>query len=105
MAYPLVMFGGVAIAAAVGDRRMIRGGGLKGSPRIVRHLWRMCFALFVASIAFYLGPGRVPAAIRTPVLISAGVLTPIVAMVYWRWRLRTRKSLRGVVITELVETT
>lgn len=105
MAYPLVMFGGVALAAAVGDRRMIRAGGVRGAARLWRHLWRMCFALFVASIAFYLGQGRVPEVIRTPALIAAGVLMPLAAMLYWRWRLRIGNSIRGVVRVDFVETT
>jgi uncharacterized membrane protein len=55
-AFPLFLFGAVAIAAGVGDRRIVRNGALKGAPRLKRHLWRMCFGMFVASIAFYLGP-------------------------------------------------
>ena len=48
MAYPLFMFGGVAVSASAGDFRMIRAGGVRGAPRLARHLWRMCFALFIA---------------------------------------------------------
>ena len=96
MAYPLFMFGGVGLSASAGDLRMIRAGGVRGTPRLVRHLWRMCVALFIASIAFFLG-GRVPAAIRTPALLAAGVLSPMAAMVYWLWRVRFRRSVRGIV--------
>ena len=84
------MFGVVALLGSAGDRRMIRAGGLRGAPRLVRHLWRMCFALFIASIAFYLGPGRVPEALRIPALLAGAVLVPIVAMLYWLWRLRVQ---------------
>jgi uncharacterized membrane protein len=104
MAYPLVMFGGVALSAGAGDLRMIRAGGVRGAPRLARHLWRMCFAMFIASIAFFLGRGRVPAAIRTPALIAAGVLLPIVAMAYWLWRVRGRRSVRGIVRISAPET-
>jgi hypothetical protein len=97
MAYPLFMFGGVGLSASAGDLRMIRAGGVRGAPRLARHLWRMCFALFIASIAFFLGQGRVPEAIRTPALLAAGVLLPIVAMVYWLWRVRSRKTFLGFV--------
>ena len=96
LAYPLFMFGVVALLGSAGDRRMIRAGGLRGAPRLVRHLWRMCFALFIASIAFYLGPGRVPEALRIPALLAGAVLVPIVAMVYWLWRLRVRQTFRGI---------
>ena len=33
--------------------RMIRAGGIQGAPRLTRHLWRMCVALFAASSSFY----------------------------------------------------
>src|SRR5439155_26755 len=40
--FPLLMFGVLALSAGVGDRRMIRAGGLQGTARLKRHLWRMC---------------------------------------------------------------
>jgi hypothetical protein len=91
------MFGVVALSAGAGDLRLIRAGALRGGPRLARHLWRMCFALFIASIAFFLGRGRVPEAIRTPALIATGVLLPIVAMFYWLWRIRGKRSVRAIV--------
>ena len=96
MAYPLVLFGAIAFLASGGDRRVIRAGGLRGAPRLARHLWRMCLALFIASIAFFLGPDRVPAMIRTTALRAAGMLLPILAMTYWLWRIRARRAVRGV---------
>jgi len=103
MAYPLVMFGAVAAAAANGDRRMIRDGALKGAPRLRRHLWRMCFALFVSSIAFYLGPDRLPLVLRNPAFRAAGVLLPIAAIAYWRWKLRARRPMRDIVRIDVPE--
>jgi uncharacterized membrane protein len=96
MAYPLFLFGVVAFLASAGDLRMMRAGGLRGAPRLARHLWRMCFALFIASIAFFLGRGRVPEVIRTPALLAAGVLLPILSMAYWLWRVRSRRTFRGI---------
>jgi uncharacterized membrane protein len=96
MAYPLFMFGAIALAAGAGDRRMIRAGGVRGPARLKRHLWRMCFALFVASMAFYLGPGRVPEAIRIPALIAAAVMAPLLAIIYWLWRLGGRHNFGGI---------
>lgn len=97
LAYPLFLFGSVALLGSEGDRRTIRAGGLRGVPRLKRHLWRMCFALFVASIAFYLGPNRLPEMLRSPVFRGVGLLAPIVAMSYWLWRLRRRSPARTVV--------
>ena len=96
-AAPMFIFGVVGLLAAAGDLRMIRAGGITGSRRIARHLWRMCFAMWVAAASFFWGPpGRVPEAINFPPLLAAVVLAPIGAMLYWLWRLRVRHSFRGI---------
>jgi hypothetical protein len=93
MAYPLFMFGAIAFLAALGDRRMIRAGGLTGAPRLRRHLWRMCFALFVAAGSFFLGQAdEFPAALRLTPLLALPVLTVLAAMMYWLWRVRRRRT-------------
>jgi hypothetical protein len=94
MAYPLVLFGVVALLAGEGDRRVIRAGGIQGAPRLLRHLWRMCFAMFIASIAFFAARDRVPDVISHPAFRAAGVLLPIVAIAYWQWRIRIRRTIR-----------
>ena len=43
---PLYVFGSVALLSAAGDTRMLIRGGVSGAKRLVRHLWRMCVALF-----------------------------------------------------------
>jgi uncharacterized membrane protein len=100
LAYPLVLFGMAAVVGGIGDRRVILDGALKGSQRLRRHLWRMCFALFLSSIAFYLGPNRLPEALRIPALRPAAVLVPIAAIVYWNWRLRPHQLTRTTVPPE-----
>jgi uncharacterized membrane protein len=95
---PMFIFGAVGLLAAAGDVRMIRSGGLHGARRIARHLWRMCFAMWVAAASFFWGPpGRVPEIIYYPALLPIPVLLPIAVMVYWLWRLRVRRTLRGLV--------
>ena len=100
----MFIFGAVGLVAAAGDMRMIRAGGTQGPRRIARHLWRMCFAMWVAAASFFFGPpGRVPEVIRIPALLPILVLVPIVAMLYWLWRLRVRRSLRGIVSVSAAE--
>ena len=41
--------GSVMLLAGAGDVRMLVGGGVQGAKRIARHLWRMCFGLFIAA--------------------------------------------------------
>ena len=95
--FPLFMFGTLALSAGLGDRRMIRGGGLKGAPRIKRHLWRMCTALFIAAASFFLGPARrIPESLRGPAMRLVPFLV-LVIMAYWLWRYRGKRSARTAV--------
>jgi hypothetical protein len=95
--FPLLLFAGLALSAGIGDRRMINAGGLQGPPRLKRHLWRMCTALFIAAGSFFLGPaGRIPEPLRLPPFRLIPLLV-LAVMVYWLWRLRRRSSSRGIV--------
>jgi uncharacterized membrane protein len=97
-AAPMFIFGAMAMLGAVGDVRMIRAGSIQGPRRIVRHLWRVCFAMWVAAASFFWGPpGRVPEIINIPMLLPIPVLAPIVVMLYWIWKIRVKKTLRGLV--------
>lgn len=105
-AAPSFLFAGLGLLGAAGDVRMLRAGAPRGPRRLVRHLWRMCFAMWVAAASFFWGPSeRVPEIIRVPALQAGAVLTPMVAMIYWRWKLRTRKRSGKVVRTGFVEMT
>ena len=54
-AFPFFMFGLVGVIGSVGDMRILRSGALNGASRLARHLWRMCFALFIAALSFFIG--------------------------------------------------
>jgi uncharacterized membrane protein len=95
---PSFIFGIVGLLAATGDIRVLRGRVMQGTRRIARHLWRLCFAMWVAAASFFWGPPRrVPEVLRIPALQAVAVLLPIAVMLYWLWRLRGRKTLHGVV--------
>jgi uncharacterized membrane protein len=97
-AFPFLMFGVVGVLAGAGDLRVIRSGALRGPPRLARHLWRMSFALFTASLSFFIGQAKViPEPIRIRPLLALPVLAVLVTMLYWLWRVRSRRSLRCVV--------
>ena len=96
---PPLVIGTVMLLAAIGDLRAIRAGGLRGSPRLVRHLWRMCFALFVATGSFFLGQMKfIPEPVRIVPLLLVLAFAPIVVLVYWIWRVRVRGRLTGILI-------
>ena len=95
---PMFIFGIVAMLGAIGDIRMMRAGGIQGSRRLKRHLWRMCFAMWVAAASFFWGPrGRVPEIIYYPALLPIPVLTPVAVMIYWLWRLRRKHRSSDIV--------
>jgi hypothetical protein len=84
-------FGTFAGLVSVADIRYVRRGGLSGTPRIVRHLWRMCTALFLATCSFFLGQQKVmPVAWHGSPILTALALAPLVAMIFWLIRVRFR---------------
>jgi uncharacterized membrane protein len=97
-AFPFFMFGVVGTLAGILDVRMMRSGGLTGASRLARHLWRMSFALFIAALSFFIGQSQVfPKPIRIMPLLALPVLAVLLTMLYWLWRVRVRRSLRGIV--------
>ena len=48
-----LIIGVLLVMAAAGDVRIMRFGMARGGPRLSRHLWRMCFALFIAAGSFF----------------------------------------------------
>jgi hypothetical protein len=101
----LFKFALVALLAGAGDLRVIRSGALRGAPRLARHLWRMCFALYIATASFFFGQAdKLPEALRVPVLLAFPVVAVVVTMFYWLWRVRIRRSLRGVAGIGVAET-
>jgi hypothetical protein len=79
--------GSVMLLAAAGDIRMLVRGGVFGAKRIVRHLWRMCFGLFVATGSFFLGQQQVfPAWLRKTNVLFVPALLPLVLLIFWLFR-------------------
>lgn len=95
---PPLVGGSVILLAAIGDLRAIRAGGLRGAPRLARHLWRMCFGLFVATGSFFLGQMKfIPEPVRIVPLLLVLAVAPILFLFYWMWRVRVRGRLSGMV--------
>ncbi|HKE26149.1 MAG TPA: hypothetical protein VKB88_27520 [Bryobacteraceae bacterium] len=51
--FMLFFLAGVTALAVIGDVRVMRTAKLRGPRRLARHLWRMCFALFIAAGSFF----------------------------------------------------
>ena len=82
--------GTVLLLAGVGDLRMLLHGGVFGKQRIVRHLWRMCFGLFIATGSFFLGQGSkiFPSIFRQSPLMLIPAFLPLLLLIFWVFRVR-----------------
>lgn len=101
--------GSVCLLAAAGDVRMLVGGGVFGAKRIARHLWRMCFGLFIAAGSFFLGPSNRPLRLLSAVGVGKHLsravfstslylvltLLPLILLVFWLVRVRFTNAYKG----------
>ena len=89
-------FGAILLLATAGDIRMLARGGISGRQRITRHLWRMCYGLFIATGSFFLGQQQVfPAFLRGSIFLTILALLPFPVMIYWLFRVRFSKAYRA----------
>jgi hypothetical protein len=100
---PYFFLGCVALLAATGDVRMLLHAGVSGSQRIARHLWRMCFALFIAASSIFLARQQIfPALLRKTGALFLLSFLPLMLLIFWLVRVRfisgnrTRGTVRGV---------
>lgn len=104
-----LFMGSVCLLAAAGDVRMLLRGGVFGARRIARHLWRMCYGLFIASGSFFLGPSNRPLRLLSsigigrhlphslfsiPVYLVLTIL-PLVLLIFWLLRVRFSNKFKG----------
>src|ERR1700733_10169759 len=101
--------GSVMLLSAAGDVRMLLRGGVRGVKRIARHLWRMCFGLFIAAGSFFLGPSNRPLRLLStvgigqhlsPALFSTTMyliltILPLVMLIFWLVRVRFANAYSG----------
>jgi len=94
----------VMMLAAAGDVRVMRVGLPRGGARLARHLWRMCFALFIAAGSFFSIRERVARILPEPLTSGPMRLLPILlvfgVMFYWLWKVRARRRLSVIVRNE-----
>jgi len=102
--------GTVMLLAAAGDVRMLLRGGIFGAKRIARHLWRMCFGLFIAAGSFFMGPSNrplrllstvglgqhIPPALFSTTLYLILTILPLVLLIFWLIRIRFTNSYRKI---------
>src|SRR5262250_3774173 len=73
---------------------MLLRGGVLGTKRIARHLWRMCFGLFIATGSFFLGQGSkvFPAFIIESNVLFVPAILPLFLLIFWLIRVRSTNA-------------
>jgi hypothetical protein len=90
------MFTIAATIAALSDLKVILRRGITGAPRIARHLWRVCLALFIASGSLFLGQPQVfPKALQHSGLLAVPALAPLILLIFWMLRVRLGKRFKA----------
>lgn len=79
------LIAGFAAWPALLDASVILRGGVSGRQRIMRHLWRMCFALTIAAINVFVGNGSkvLPEFLQDSALRFVPVIAPLILMAVW----------------------
>ncbi len=79
----------LALLAAAGDVRMLLRGGVSGTQRLIRHLWRMCYAQFVAAASIFLARQEIfPALLQKTGVLFVLSFLPVAVMLFWLVRVR-----------------
>lgn len=98
----LIFFGVVSLLCAALDVRLLRAGQIADAQRLVRHLWRMCFAMLIATGSFFTGQMQVfPAFVRKSTLFGVPILLIPVLLVFMTtlsWLGRTLLQRKRVII-------
>lgn len=94
---PYFFLASIALISAAGDVRMLLRGGISGTQRIARHLWRMCFALFIGSASIFLARQHLfPAFMRRSGMLVLLSLAPLLLMIFWLIRIRFANARRRI---------
>jgi uncharacterized membrane protein len=89
---PVFAVGGVCLLAGLLDLNVVLRKKLSTAQRLSRHLWRMCFAFFIATGSFFLGQQDVlPKAVRGSPILFVLAFAPFAVMLFWLVRLRFAK--------------
>ncbi|MEA3079273.1 MAG: hypothetical protein QOF05_681 [Sphingomonadales bacterium] len=89
---PVFVFAGLFLVAGLLDLNAALRQKLTARQRISRHLWRMCFAFFIATGSFFLGQQKVmPESVRGSPVLFVLAFAPFAAMLFWLVRLRFAK--------------
>jgi len=88
---PIFAIAGICLLAGLLDLNAILRK-LSPAQRISRHVWRICFAFFIATGSFFLGQQDVlPRAVRGSPVLFVLAFAPFALMLFWMVRVRFAK--------------
>jgi len=91
---PVFFIAGLCLLAGLLDLRVVLRKRLTPGERVRRHLWRMCFAFFIATGSFFLGQQKVmPVEVRGSPVLLVLAFAPFAVMAFWLIRLRFAKAI------------
>jgi len=86
---PVFALAGVCLLAGLLDLHVILRKRLTAVQHLSRHLWRMCFAFFIATGSFFLGQQKVmPKIVHGSPVLFVLAFAPFVVMFLWLIRVR-----------------
>ena len=93
---PIFALAATCLIAGLLDLNVILRRKISAAQRFARHLWRMCFAFFIATGSFFLGQQDVmPAVVQGSPILFVLAFAPLAVMVFWLVRVRFGKRFRS----------
>lgn len=94
---PLFAVAGFCLFAGLLDLKVVLSRTMTPVQRVSRHLWRMCFAFFIATGSFFLGQqDMMPAGFQRSPWLFVPAFAPFAAMAFWLVRVRIGRRFRPV---------
>jgi uncharacterized membrane protein len=92
-AAPIFMFAAMGLLGAALDARLLWVGHIEGPHRLARHLWRMTYAMWIATTSAFLGQSKFfPDPVRKIWFLAIPVLIVTVLLFYWLARVLIKRE-------------
>lgn len=92
-----IVFGSIAGIGALFDLKLIVQKGISGKHRIIRHLWRMTFGLWMAVTSFFLGQQQVfPDSMKGSLILTVPVFAVLLILVFWFFKVLFGKRFQRI---------
>jgi hypothetical protein len=98
-ALPFCIFAAFAAFFGALDIKVLMQGGLRGGQRVMRHLWRMCFAFAFAAGSFFVGQQKVmPLWMQGSPVLYGLALAPLAFLIFWLIRVRFGRRFKATAL-------